>query len=177
MALVLSLCFVACASAQDDATNRPDCGYNDDPGPNFTLEDVNPTSPTYGQQITLSDYDDKVIFIMFIRSSCGHCQSLSTYLNSYMEANDSAWGGQVLFLMVNMIGWEDDIAEFTSLHNLPTLQDTSAAHVAEDYGAYLYWNYLLKPGRELYTFYYSYSLPAYESRLLGEIQEALGAAK
>jgi len=108
-----------------------------------------------------------------------HAQNCETVpvVRPQVIANNAAWGGQVLFLMVNMVGWEDDIAEFTALHDLPTLQDTTAVGAADKYGAYLYWNYLMKPGRELHTFYYSYSLPSFESRLLGEIEEALGAAK
>jgi thiol-disulfide isomerase/thioredoxin len=176
VAAVASLCTTA-AAADPDVTNRPDCGLNDDPCPDFTLADVNPTSPTYGQEITLSELQGKVVFLLFIRSSCGHCQSLSTYLDSYFTANQAAWGDDVAFLLVNMVGYEADIEAFCALHDLPTVQDTADEAAADHVGASLYWNYVLNPDGTLQAMYYSQYLPTDEQRLLGDIEAALGRTR
>jgi len=176
-ALVAALLLAMTAAADPDVTNRPDCGFNDDPIPDFTLEDVNPTSPTHGQQITVSALQGKVVFLMFVRSSCGHCQSLSQYLDSYFEANGAEWGGDVAFLLVNMVGYESDIEEFCGLHDLPTLQDTADVAAADAVGSHLYWNYVLQTDGRLHTMYYSLYLPSDEERFLGDIAAALGRGR
>jgi thiol-disulfide isomerase/thioredoxin len=162
------------AAADPDVTNRPDCGMNDDPAPDFTLEDVNPTSPTYGQDITLSGLQGKVVFLMFMRSSCGHCLSLTQYLDSYATEHAQEWGDDVAILLVNMAGWEADIAEFCADHDLPTLQDTSAVAAADRIGASLYWNYFLKEDGRLHAMYYEVNLPTDEQRFLDDVAAALG---
>ena len=173
----VALLWVTSASADPDVTNRPDCGLNDDPCPDFTLADVNPTSPTYGQEITLSDLQGKVVFLIFVRSSCGHCQSLSTYLNTYPSENQATWGDDVVLLLINMVGYEADIEEFCALHDLPTLQDTAAVAAAAHVGGSLYWNYVLKTDGTLQAMYYSLYLPTDEQRLLGDIDTALGRTR
>ena len=158
--------------ADPDVTNRPDCGYGDDPAPDFTLVDQNPTSPTHGQEITLSDLQGKAVFVMFIRSSCGHCQTLSTYLDSYMTEYAEAWGDDVVILLVNMAGYEEDLPAFCTLHDLPTVQDDGS--VADDFGAALYWNYTLRTDGRLHTMYYALYLPTDEQRLITDIETARG---
>ena len=170
--VLMTLLWVTAASADPDVTNRPDCGFNDDPAPDFTLEDVNPTSPTYGQDITLSDLQGKAVFLMFMRSSCGHCQSLSQYLDSYAITYADDWGDEVAIVVVNMTGWEADIDDFVTLHDLPTLQDTSEEGAADKIGASLYWNYILKPDGRLQAMYYEMYLPTDEQRLLADIAAA-----
>ena len=165
------------AAADPDVTNRPDCGFSDDPAPDFTLEDVNPTSPTYGQDIALSYLRGKVVFLMFMRSSCGHCQSLTQYLDSYATEHAQEWGDDVAILLVNMAGWEADIAEFCANHDLPTLQDTSAEAAADKIGASLYWNYFLREDGRLYAMYYEIYLPTDEERFLGDISAAMGRGR
>ncbi len=169
---VLALAVAGITSA--DSTNRPDCGFSDDPAPDFTLTDENPTSATYGQPITLSDLQGKAVFVMFIRSSCGHCQSMATYINAYMIQYAAAWGDDVAIVLVNMVGYEADLAEFCALHDLPTVQDDAAASVADAFGASLYWNYTLKTDGRLHTMYYSLYLPADEQRWVTDIETARG---
>jgi len=170
LAGVLALA-VAGITAADD-TNRPDCGFPDDPAPDFTLTDENPTSPTHGQAITLSDLQGKAVFVMFVRASCGLCQSLSTYLNSYMIQYAEAWGDDVVILLVNMAGYEEDLPDFCALHDLPTVQDDGT--VVSAFGAALYWNYILRTDGRLHTMYYSLSLPTDEQRLITDIETARG---
>ena len=167
---VLALAVAGITSA--DSTNRPDCGFSDDPAPDFTLTDENPTSATYGQPITLSDLQGKAVFVMFIRSSCGHCQTLSTYLDSYMTEYAEAWGDDVVILLVNMAGYEEDLPAFCTLHDLPTVQDDGS--VADDFGAALYWNYTLRTDGRLHTMYYALYLPTDEQRLITDIETARG---
>lgn len=173
--LALALLWPAVTSADPDVTNRPDCGFDDDPAPDFTLVDQNPTSPTHGQEITLSDLHGKAVFVMFIRSGCGHCQSLSTYIQSYMIQYAEAWGDDVTIVLVNMVGYEEDLTKFCGLHDLPTVQDDAAAGVADAFGASLYWNYTLKTDGRLHTMYYSLSLPTDEQRWITDIEEARGS--
>jgi len=173
--LVAVVLWPAVTAADPDVTNRPDCGYDDAPAPDFTLVDQNPTSPTHGQEITLSDLHGKAVFVMFIRSSCGHCQSLSTYLNSYMIQYAEQWNDEVAIVLVNMIGYEDDLPEFCALHDLPTVQDDDATGVADAFGASLYWNYTLGTDGRLHTMYYSLYLPTDEQRWVTDIEAARGS--
>jgi len=171
---LLIVSFAGGAWAGPDVTNRPDCGFGDDPVEDFTLTDQNPTSPTHGQEITLSALQGKVVFLMFIRSSCGHCQTLAPYLDEILASHQADWGDDVAFVLVNMVGWEDDLPGFCGLHDLPTVQDTSTAAVADRVGASLYWNYVLLPDGRLHRAYYSLYLPTYQQRLEADIEEALG---
>lgn len=159
--------------ADPDVTNRPDCGYDDDPAPDFTLVDQNPTSPTHGQEVSLSDLRGKAVFVMFIRSSCGHCQSLATYLSSYVTLYAEDWGDDVAVLLINMAGWEADLPEFCAPHDLPVLQDDGSA--ADAFGAALYWNYTLRTDGHLHTMYYSLYLPTDEQRWITDIEAARGS--
>jgi thiol-disulfide isomerase/thioredoxin len=162
------------AFADPDVTNRPDCGFPDDPVEDFTLTDENPTSPSHGQEISLSGLQGKVVFLMFIRSSCGHCQSLAPYLDDILASHQADWGDDVAFVLVNLAGYEADLPTFCGLHDLPTVQDTSAAAVADRVGASLYWNYILRPDGRLFRSYYTLYLPTYQQRLEADIEEALG---
>ena len=170
MAGLLALAVAGVATA--DVTNRPDCGFDDDPAPDFTLTDQNPTSPTHGQETSLSQLQGKAVFLLFVRSSCGHCQSLSTYLNSTMTQYADAWGDDVVMVLVNLAGYEADLPDFCALHDLPTVQDDGA--VVDAFGAALYWNYTLRTDGRLHTMYYSLYLPTDEQRLITDIETARG---
>ena len=163
--------------AGPEITNRPDCGFGDEPVEDFSLVDENPTSPTYGQEISSDGLQGKVVFLMFMRSTCGHCQSLSTQLDALQEAHQADWGDDVAIVLVNMVGWEDDLPAFCALHDLPTVQDTSSSALADRVGAALYWNYVLLPDGRLHRMYYSLYLPTYQARLEADIEEALGRSR
>lgn len=175
--LVLGIAGGAWAQPGPEVTNRPDCGFDDDPAPACVMEDMNPTSPTYGQTVTLSDYDDKVVFVEFMRSSCGHCLATTHALQALLEAHAGDWGDDVVILIVNMVGWEADLPTFCAQHDLPVLQDTESEYCADRFGASLYSNYVLLPGRELHTTHYNLSLPTNEARLVSEIEAALGSKR
>ncbi len=175
--LLLAALLASTARADPDATNRPDCGKNDDPLPDFTLTDVNPTSASYGQEIALTDLQGQVVFIMFIHSSCGVCQSRSQYLQTIWNEHEASWSGRVALLLVNMIGWESEIDAFCSLHDLPVLQDTEEENAQEKLGADIYYSYLIDGDRGYVSLYYNTSLPTDEQRLIDEIEGALGARR
>ncbi len=174
VALALAAMVAEPAMAGPEVTNRPECGFGDPVVEDFSLVDENPSSPTYGQEISASGLQGKVVFLMFIRSTCGHCQSLATQMDAVLASNQAAWGDDVAFLLVNMIGWEADLPEFNALHDVPTVQDTSTAALADRVGAALYWNYVLLPDGRLHKMYYSLYLPTYQTRLETDIEEALG---
>jgi thiol-disulfide isomerase/thioredoxin len=45
------------------------------PAHNFTFEDINPASPTHGEQVQLSDlYRDSGLVLQFVASWCGPCR-------------------------------------------------------------------------------------------------------
>lgn len=165
------------ALAGPEVTNRPDCGFGDPAVEDFALADENPTSPTYGQEISSDGLQGKVVFLMFIRSTCGHCQTLSTYLDDILQSHQADWGDDVAIVLVNMVGWEADLPEFCALHDLPTVQDTSSAALADRVGAALYWNYVLLPDGRLHKMYYNLYLPSYQERLETDIEEALGRGR
>ncbi len=165
------------ALAGPEITNRPECGFGDPAIEDFALVDENPTSPTYGQEISPDGLQGKVVFLMFMRSTCGHCQSLSTQLDALQAAHQADWGDDVAIVLVNMVGWEADLPEFCTLHDLPTVQDTSSAALADRVGAALYWNYVLLPDGRLHKMYYSLYLPTYQDRLETDIEEALGRGR
>ncbi len=45
------------------------CGLDDPALPDFTLTDVNPASPTYEQEVSLSDHAGKVLLIFWMRAT------------------------------------------------------------------------------------------------------------
>ena len=68
MILVLALAVVLCSGAAF-AADAPGEKASD-----FTFPDVNPASPTFGQEITLSEvYAESGVVINFLASWCGYC--------------------------------------------------------------------------------------------------------
>jgi len=67
----------ACIKANDDSPPPPPvtppglaaCGMDDASIPDFTLNDDNTNSPTFGQQLSLSDYSGKVLLIFWMRAT------------------------------------------------------------------------------------------------------------
>ncbi len=163
--------------AGPEDTNRPNCGFGDDLIPDFTLTDVNPTSATHDQAITLSDLQGKIVFFMFVHSSCGVCKTNAGYLQAMLDEHAADWGDDVVFMTINMVGWDSQIDEYCALSNLTVLQDTQAVNVEDEIGSSIYWSYLVDPDRRLATFYYDTYIPSDGARLEAEIEQLLEAKR
>ncbi len=72
---VLVLVPTACVKAADEPQplvsppGLAPCGMGDASIPDFTLIDDNDNSPTVGQEISLSDFSGKVVFIFWMRAT------------------------------------------------------------------------------------------------------------
>jgi hypothetical protein len=49
--------------------NLEPCGLDDRSIPDFTLQDMNPASPTANEQVALSDFSGKVLLIFWMRAT------------------------------------------------------------------------------------------------------------
>ena len=51
------------------AQTNTDCGLNDKVVPDFSLMDVNPTSATYGQSVTLADLMGEILVVYWAQAT------------------------------------------------------------------------------------------------------------
>ncbi len=116
----------------DDDTWQP---YGGDPVPgDFTLTDVNPTSPTEGQTFTLGDHVGDMVVVYFAYGTCAYCTDVAATLQQQVDAHPG-WAGhvQVWFLECE---WCDCSTEMLiDDYHLPELPDTVEQDVWNTWGA------------------------------------------
>jgi len=69
---VLALWPTGCKAEPSPPVSPPNlepCGLDDASIPDFTLQDMNPASPTANEQVALSDYSGKVLLIFWMRAT------------------------------------------------------------------------------------------------------------
>ena len=147
-----------------------DCGLSGGPVPDYSLEDVNPTSPTGGSPLT-RDSGGRVQVLYFALPTCGHCQAQVEDLEALRIEQASSWADDVDLRIIALSGVEDSLFELTDRTSLPVLLDRPEAGVAAAYGAEKWYFYLVDRAGSLATLHYALNLDdaAEKQRLLDEI--------
>lgn len=118
--LVATLALAACAGAVGDPSVPPD----------FTLEDVNPNSATYEQQVGPADFEGEVSAWYFGWATCPLCQSHVDALDVLATDERLAEAAvPVSLLGINEIGYESGNDTINDGHTLPWLQDVPGEDV------------------------------------------------
>ncbi len=169
---------LALATVSLSARAADDCGQALAQVPDFSLEDVNPSSATYGETVSRDGLAGKAVLLYFALSTCGHCQTQVGQLQALWEANRERWADTTALVIVALEGGAEDVAELTNrVEDLPVLLDTAEAKVEDDYGADRWYTYLLTPEGGLHTLHYSVNLAdeAELARLLTQLEAARGS--
>ena len=171
--LLCALCLAPCLwPASAEASDA--CGLDLTTLPDFSLEDVNPSSASAGAAVSRSGLEGKVVVAYFALSSCGHCQSQTGQLQDIWSRHAEAFGDDVRFVLVSLASGADTVEELTSRTDLPVLQDTDGDDVAGTWGAEKWFLYIVRPDGTLGTIHYTLNLTeeAVVERLIAEIDAA-----
>jgi hypothetical protein len=147
------------------------CAVVPDIAPDFTLEDVNPTSPTYGELVPRTD-PDSVTVLYFALPSCGHCQADVDALGALVDAQGEAWS-DVSVRIVAFNAAAESLPELADGHDLPILVDTEALDLESAYGAERWFIYLLDRDGIPQTLHYSLNFATEADRLVAEVDSLL----
>lgn len=106
---------------------KPAVSHAAGPVPNFQLEDVNPRSARFGEQVSPRDYQLQLSAFYFVAARCVFCRSQYTHLESILnEVTATNPGLRVEVLAINRISDEPFNPEAApSFNSLPWLQDTT----------------------------------------------------
>lgn len=174
---VLPTLVLALAAVSLPVRAADDCGQALAQVPDFSLEDVNPSSATHGETITRDSLGGKAVLLYFALSTCGHCQTQVGQLQALWDANETRWADTTALVIVALAGGADEVAELTErVEDLPILLDTAEANVEDAYGADRWYTYLLTPDSGLHTLHYAVNLAdaAEVERLLAQLDAARG---
>lgn len=103
--------------------------------PGWALEDIQPSSPRFGQTYGLDAFDGKVVLVAFLVGWCPYCRAQTEKLEE-LQAELAGEGIDVAFVTVHGVSANnaDDQLELTSRCTFPIFQDTSDANVWEAMG-------------------------------------------
>ena len=98
--------------------------------PEFSLEDVNPASPTAGQMLGPQHFDGQVSAWYFGMATCPICQGHFDELDAMSaRLKSDEPGAAITILGINQAGRESANDVITDRHTLAWLQDTDQADV------------------------------------------------
>ena len=172
------LAFLGAASmAQDTApvsTNPPpgsmeECGLVEAVVPQYTLEDVCPGSPTYGQDVSRPEFPGDVLLLYFALPTCGHCQAQVQQLQALWDAHAEQWAGDVTLQIIALSAGQSGLETLTDGISLPVLQDTEQAAVADQYGAQKWYVYVVDRTGQVRWIHYRFDLTNHADRLVAEV--------
>lgn len=95
--------------------------------PHFALEDLNPTSATFGQLIDNADLDGKPYNLIFLDSRCPECGEVADGLWAEYEAHPTWWDAQPTFGVQRAAAFEkspDSVDGVVDGNGMPYLLDT-----------------------------------------------------
>ena len=113
-----SCLFVSCSSSNDDPSpnndpnNDPDQMMDDgtsDSAPNFELSALN------GSTVKLSDFENKVVVLFFLGSSCSLCKAVAPSVESELYA---AFNGNTEFALLGLDTWDGNNSALQSFKDL-----------------------------------------------------------
>lgn len=162
------------------AASPPDAGVDDcaqvvAAAPDFALEDVNPTSATFGQVVPRTAASGQVTLLYFALPSCGHCQADVDQLGALVEEQGSAWS-EVSVRVVALNAATEDLPILADGHDLPILLDEAERTVERAYGAERWYIYLLDRSGAPRIIHYSLDFSRERERLVAEVAALLTEA-
>ncbi len=99
LTLVLLTALLGLSCSDDNGTNP-----QPNPVPDFTLEDINPNSPTYQQDVTLSDYDGHIVMIYTGEEDCSNCKAQFQLMEQAADSVATEGIFNVTPIMINQHG-------------------------------------------------------------------------
>lgn len=146
-----------------------ECGLQDGEVPDYTLQDVSPGSPTYGQDIARGDFPGKVKVLYFALPTCGHCQGQVKQIQAIWDEHSAEWADHLDLHIIALAAGESGLPDLTEGLTLPVLHDTAEAGVQDAYGAEKWYFYLIDRDGRVRWIHYKLDLNGDRDRLLGEI--------
>jgi len=150
------------------------CAITPAPAPDFTLEDVNPSSSTYGTQVPRTAAAGHVTLLYIALPSCAHCQADVDDLGELVDIMGTAWD-EVSVRVLALNAAHDSIPDLAEGHDLPILLDTDEANVEDQYGAERWFIYLLDRAGQPRIIHYALDFDDFDelSRLVDEVAALL----
>jgi len=146
------------------------CAITPTPAPDFTLRDVNPSSPTYATDVPRTASAGQVTLLYIALPSCAHCQADVDDLGELVGWMGAAWD-DVSVRVVALNAAPESIPELADGNDLPILQDTDEVDVEGQYGAERWYIYLLDRAGQPRVIHYSLDFDDIDhlSRLVDEV--------
>ena len=147
------------------------CRLAPDGAPDFTLEDVNPTSPTAGEQVPRTEPGD-VTLLYIALASCGVCQADTDALGAIVADQGDAWSE----LSVRVLALDtalDSLPDLADGHDLPIVVDNETLRLADQYGAERWYIYLLDRSGQPAMIHYDLDFTVERDRLVNEVNMLL----
>ena len=152
-----------------------DCGEPTPTVPDLALVDLNPGSPTYDTTMGPQDFGGQAVVVYWAHASCGVCQSHVAALQEIWDERTD-WHADTQILIVNGIGLESYLPNFTSALSLPVLQDDAEAQAFTTYGASKWYVYFVDAEGRLQWLHYSLDLGGSErDRFVEDVDRLRGA--
>lgn len=143
------------------------CGIVPAAAPDFTLEDVNSSSPTFGLEIPRTDTGNATLLYIAL-ASCGVCQADTDALGALVAEQGDAWADlSVRVLALNTA--HDSLPELADGHDLPIVVDTDALDLEAQYGAERWYIYLLDRSGQPARIHYDLNFTTERDRLIDEV--------
>lgn len=153
-----------------------ECGLEDGEVPDFSLMDVSPASPTYGQEVDRPAFPGGALVLYFALPTCGHCQGQVKQLQTMWDANEDRWGDDLTLQIIALAAGESGLPDLTEGLTLPVLQDTPEAAVQDRYGAEKWYIYLIDREGRVRHIHYKFDLTNTGDRLVNEIDALIAEA-
>ncbi len=144
-------------SAATDDDDDSGAGDDDDtyiggpPPADFTLEDGNDTSDTYGQTFTLSAMVGQPVVIYFGFTTCGACQYCADALQALWDGHAN-WHGAAQIWLLNAAGYDPSYVDMVDGFHLPILTDDATQNVWTNWNALQGNVYVIHPDGTIYHF-------------------------
>jgi len=148
------------------------CAVVPDLAPDFALEDVNPTSPSYGTTVQRTETPGDVTLLYVALASCAHCQADVDLLGALVAEKADDWA-EVSVRVIALDTAHDSLPELADGHDLPILLDTEDVDVEGQYGAERWYIYLLDRRGMPRHLHYSLSFSTETDRLVTEVDALL----
>ena len=130
------------------------CAITPAPAPDFSLDDVNPSSPTYGTRVARTAAPGEVTLLYFALASCSRCQGDVDDLGELVTTMGAAWD-EVSVRVVALNTAHESLPELADGHDLPILLDNDTIDVEAQYGAERWFIYLLDRAGQPRIIHYS----------------------
>ncbi len=150
-----------------------ECGLQDGEVPAYTLLDVSPGSPTYGEAVSLGGFPGNVKVLYFALPTCAHCQGQVKQIQTLWDQHSAEWAGEVDVHIIALAAGESGLPDLTEGLTLPVLQDTLEDGVQTAYGAQKWYFYLVDRSGRVRWIHYKLDLTGQSDRLVDEVATLL----